>query len=153
MAAEPQQQPQPQQLQRPVGYLLSYAPNTGFMLATPSTGTPNGPSSSSSGGRKRKSAAKWTKHEDDKVRGLALELKAHNKEIDWKLVAAYVPGRDDNECMQRFRNMLDPNLRKGPWTAEEDEKIIELVKKHGAKQWTTIAEALDGRTGKQCRER
>jgi hypothetical protein len=42
---------------------------------------------------------------------------------------------------------------KGPWTAEEDRKVLELVQKHGAKKWSIIAANLPGRIGKQCRER
>lgn len=36
---------------------------------------------------------------------------------------------------------------------QEDEKVIELVRKYGPKKWTLIAKHLDGRIGKQCRER
>lgn len=36
---------------------------------------------------------------------------------------------------------------------QEDEVIIELVNKYGAKKWSTIAQHLPGRIGKQCRER
>ncbi|KAK7069083.1 hypothetical protein SK128_017914 [Halocaridina rubra] len=36
---------------------------------------------------------------------------------------------------------------------QEDEKVIELVKKYGPKRWTLIAKHLKGRIGKQCRER
>ena len=43
--------------------------------------------------------------------------------------------------------------RKGPWSVEEDAKVIELVEKLGPKKWTLIATQLDGRIGKQCRER
>ena len=45
------------------------------------------------------------------------------------------------------------------WTPEEDEAIRKLVEKYGTKTWSVIAEqivkefAIDGRTGKQCRER
>ena len=49
--------------------------------------------------------------------------------------------------------MLNPKLVKGPWTAEEDRIVIEMVKKHGAKSWSMIASSLSGRIGKQCRER
>ena len=45
------------------------------------------------------------------------------------------------------------NLIPGPWTKEEDEKVIELVRKYGPKRWTLIAKHLKGRIGKQCRER
>uniref|UniRef100_A0A670K4Y4 MYB proto-onco like 2 n=1 Tax=Podarcis muralis TaxID=64176 RepID=A0A670K4Y4_PODMU len=40
-----------------------------------------------------------------------------------------------------------------PWTKQEDQKVTELVKKYGTKQWTLIAKHLKGRLGKQCRER
>lgn len=42
---------------------------------------------------------------------------------------------------------------KGPWTKEDDEKVVELVKEFGPKKWSKIAERLPGRVGKQCRER
>lgn len=42
---------------------------------------------------------------------------------------------------------------KGSWTEEEDRKLVELVKKHGPRRWSYIAEHLKGRIGKQCRER
>jgi hypothetical protein len=49
--------------------------------------------------------------------------------------------------------VLNPNFYKGNWDKEEDEKIIELVAKHGPNNWSKIASELDGRIGKQCRER
>lgn len=42
---------------------------------------------------------------------------------------------------------------KGPWTEEEDDKLVEMVLKYGASNWSQIATALPGRIGKQCRER
>jgi hypothetical protein len=42
---------------------------------------------------------------------------------------------------------------KGSWTEEEDKKLVDLVKKYGAKRWSFIASHLKGRIGKQCRER
>ncbi|ESQ41058.1 hypothetical protein EUTSA_v10016057mg [Eutrema salsugineum] len=44
-------------------------------------------------------------------------------------------------------------LIKGQWTAEEDRKLIKLVTQHGERKWTMISENLEGRAGKQCRER
>lgn len=43
--------------------------------------------------------------------------------------------------------------KKGPWSPEEDEKVVELVAEYGPKKWTVIAAQLEGRIGKQCRER
>eukprot|EP00736_Rhodelphis_marinus_P010017 Rmarinus@m.7565 len=42
---------------------------------------------------------------------------------------------------------------KGPWTREEDEVLIKLVEKYGAKNWSSVALHMKDRTGKQCRER
>ncbi|CAJ1970625.1 unnamed protein product [Sphenostylis stenocarpa] len=42
---------------------------------------------------------------------------------------------------------------KGQWNKEEDRKLIRLVKQYGDKKWAEIAEQLEGRVGKQCRER
>ena len=40
-----------------------------------------------------------------------------------------------------------------PWTAEEDDLVRGLVAAHGTKKWSLIAQNLEGRLGKQCRER
>lgn len=41
---------------------------------------------------------------------------------------------------------------KGPWTKEEDQKIIDCITQNITK-WSEIAERVEGRVGKQCRER
>eukprot|EP00186_Timspurckia_oligopyrenoides_P003739 CAMPEP_0182441392 /NCGR_PEP_ID=MMETSP1172-20130603/352_1 /TAXON_ID=708627 /ORGANISM="Timspurckia oligopyrenoides, Strain CCMP3278" /LENGTH=331 /DNA_ID=CAMNT_0024635635 /DNA_START=16 /DNA_END=1011 /DNA_ORIENTATION=+ len=45
------------------------------------------------------------------------------------------------------------NFVKGPWTKEEDEELMRLVHKEGARNWTKLASKLVRRSGKQCRER
>lgn len=57
------------------------------------------------------------------------------------------------QCLHRWQKVLNPELVKGPWTKEEDETVVSLVKKYGAKNWSFIASKLEGRIGKQCRER
>lgn len=51
---------------------------------------------------------------------------------------------------------LPPNVQngavKGPWTKEEDQKIIDCITQNITK-WSEIAEHVEGRVGKQCRER
>ncbi|XP_009592355.1 transcription factor MYB119-like [Nicotiana tomentosiformis] len=44
-------------------------------------------------------------------------------------------------------------LVKGQWTDEEDRKLLRLVKQFGERKWAQIAEKMDARAGKQCRER
>jgi hypothetical protein len=48
---------------------------------------------------------------------------------------------------------LQPGLIKGPWTIEEDMKLLDWVKKEGPCKWTFCSDFIHGRSGKQCRER
>ncbi|XP_008318775.1 v-myb avian myeloblastosis viral oncogene homolog-like 2b [Cynoglossus semilaevis] len=92
---------------------------------------------------------KWTQEEDDKLKDLVQKLGP----TDWKLIASHIPNHTENQCQHRWLKVLDPELVKGPWTKEEDERVIELVNRYGNKQWATVAKHLKGRLGKQCRER
>ncbi|KAF8717055.1 hypothetical protein HU200_026166 [Digitaria exilis] len=42
---------------------------------------------------------------------------------------------------------------KGAWTEEEDSTLKDMVMQFGERKWSTVAQALPGRIGKQCRER
>ncbi|KAM8797995.1 myb-related protein B [Eudromia elegans] len=92
---------------------------------------------------------KWTQEEDEQLKMLV----THYGQNDWKFLASHFPNHNDQQCQYRWLRVLNPDLVKGPWTKEEDQKVIELVKKYGTKQWTLIAKHLKGRLGKQCRER
>lgn len=43
--------------------------------------------------------------------------------------------------------------RKSKFTAEEDERLTELVHQHGIDQWSVIAAEMENRNIRQCRER
>ncbi|XP_060897386.1 v-myb avian myeloblastosis viral oncogene homolog-like 2b isoform X2 [Labrus mixtus] len=92
---------------------------------------------------------KWTPEEDDQLKALVQKLGP----TDWKYIASYIPNHSEHQCQHRWFKILDPELVKGPWTKEEDEKVIELVNQYGNKQWAMVAKHLKGRLGKQCRER
>jgi hypothetical protein len=36
----------------------------------------------------------------------------------WKAVAPRVKGRTDAQCRERYMNLLNPEINKGPWTDE-----------------------------------
>lgn len=106
-------------------------------------------SSSSGGAKKRGSKARWSAEEDALLRRAVAEHQGKN----WKKVAEYFKDRTDVQCLHRWQKVLNPNLVKGPWTPEEDDKVRQLVLKFGPKKWSVIAHQLPGRMGKQCRER
>ncbi|XP_059508734.1 v-myb avian myeloblastosis viral oncogene homolog-like 2b isoform X2 [Stegostoma tigrinum] len=92
---------------------------------------------------------KWSAEEDEKLKKLVNQYGKN----DWRLIASNFSNRTDLQCQHRWLKVLNPELVKGPWTKEEDQKVIELVQKHGPKRWSLIARHLKGRLGKQCRER
>eukprot|EP00954_Amorphochlora_amoebiformis_P029179 1392784-Amorphochlora_amoeboformis.AAC.3 len=108
-------------------------------------------------------------HSDEQLRIAVSQHRGKN----WKKIADYAFNgeKTDVQCLHRWQKVLDPKLVKGAWTKEvitlterstssefpdivqEDEKVIKLVAKYGAKKWSAIAKYLPGRIGKQCRER
>ncbi|XP_070774757.1 transcriptional activator Myb-like [Enoplosus armatus] len=88
--------------------------------------------------------------QDEKLYRLLKEFGSNS----WSSVSLHFKGqRSDVECQRRWQQIKNPELVKGPWTQEEDERVIELVHKYGMKRWSLIAKHLHSRNGKQCRER
>jgi len=50
------------------------------------------------------------------------------------------------------RSQKRSNRGRNPWTPKEDAKMLELMKKYG-QSWAMISSLMDGRTGKQVRDR
>ncbi|XP_046769189.1 transcriptional activator Myb isoform X4 [Gallus gallus] len=100
-------------------------------------------------GKRHLGKTRWTREEDEKLK----KLVEQNGTEDWKVIASFLPNRTDVQCQHRWQKVLNPELIKGPWTKEEDQRVIELVQKYGPKRWSVIAKHLKGRIGKQCRER
>ncbi|XP_049446549.1 transcriptional activator Myb isoform X2 [Epinephelus fuscoguttatus] len=100
-------------------------------------------------GKRHLGKTRWTREEDEKLK----KLVEHHGSEDWKVIASLLTNRTDVQCQHRWQKVLNPELIKGPWTKEEDQRVIELVQKYGAKRWSVIAKHLKGRIGKQCRER
>ncbi|MED6157023.1 hypothetical protein PIB30_019688 [Stylosanthes scabra] len=100
-------------------------------------------------GSSKAEARRWTEEEDNLLIQIVKKQEARN----WKKIAAHLPGRTEAQCINRWQKVLDPNLVKGYWTKEEDDRLNVLVRKYGSKKWAGIAKFLPGRIGKQCRER
>lgn len=99
--------------------------------------------------KRRASTGKWTAEEDEALRNAVNANSGKN----WKKIALHLPGRTDVQCLHRWQKVLKPGLVKGPWTPHEDAMVVEMVQKYGQKKWSFIARQLQGRLGKQCRER
>jgi len=91
----------------------------------------------------------WTSEEDEKLRE---GIRVHGGK-SWKKIAEYLGNRTHTQCLHRWQKVLNPELVKGAWTHQEDELLRDLVLQHGPKNWSLIATHVEGRIGKQCRER
>ncbi|KAI8362729.1 hypothetical protein EDC96DRAFT_482701 [Choanephora cucurbitarum] len=100
--------------------------------------------------RPSRERAPWTPEEDNLLK-LAVQLYGDKTE-KWAKIAACVPGRTNKNCRKRWFHSLDPSLRKGAWTEDEDQLLREGVSKF-PNQWSKIADMLPGRTDDQCAKR
>nr|AAZ66936.1 117M18_17 [Brassica rapa] len=69
-------------------------------------------------------------------------------------------GENKRDRYKRSANMRrspcsdDSGLKKGPWTPEEDEKLVNYIQKHGHSSWTALPKRAGlNRCGKSCRLR
>ncbi|ORX46514.1 hypothetical protein DM01DRAFT_1339516 [Hesseltinella vesiculosa] len=83
----------------------------------------------------------WNKEEDDALRGaVAVYGIGH-----WTKVQRHIPGRTDMQCRERWVNVLDDNLKFGPFSEEENALLVKLVAEHGRK-WSYLSQFIPGRT-------
>ena len=91
----------------------------------------------------------WTRKEDDKL-NQAVSLYGNN---NWKIVSDMVGTRNRTQCAQRWMRVLNPKLSFESWTADEDQKLLAIVKEYGVKNWIKIAKKKGNRSDVQCRNR
>lgn len=92
----------------------------------------------------------WTAKEDAIIVDL---INAHGiGNIKWSEISYHLPGRLGKQCRERWVNHLDPNLKKGPWSQDEDRILFEQHAALGNK-WRDIAAQLPGRSENSVKNR
>ena len=65
-------------------------------------------------------------------------------------------GKTSSECLRRYNKIVGNRATeaacalKGPWTVDEDSKLMTLVKQNGPKKWSQIAAELPGECATPC---
>ena len=98
----------------------------------------------------------WTQGEDELLTQIMNEKGFLRK---WKEIAEELNARSDGEiyrhgrqCRERWNNYLDPNITRGPFTEEEDAKLLRLYQEHG-KKWAEISKKMKNRTENAVKNR
>ncbi|KAJ2402030.1 hypothetical protein GGI23_000999 [Coemansia sp. RSA 2559] len=80
------------------------------------------------------------------------ELEMNLAGLDWKYISKqFVPQHKPVECAIQWATQDHPIINKAPWTRKEERRLAEVVERHGARDWVTIAKELDTqRTASQC---
>jgi len=91
----------------------------------------------------------WTPEEDALLRE---QIDNHGGPGNWTAIAEALVGRSSKSCRLRWCNQLNPSVKRGPFTEEEDKKILAAHAVYGNK-WAVISRGIPGRTDNQVKNR
>lgn len=89
----------------------------------------------------------WTNVEDEILKAAIAKYGLNQ----WSRVSSLLPKKSAKQCKQRWKEWLDPRIKKLDWDRSEDEKLLRLIKLR-PNQWNSIGIMMN-RTVNQCIER
>eukprot|EP01035_Chromulina_nebulosa_P026508 gene26508-34710_t len=106
--------------------------------------------------KRKSSKVSWSMEEDESLIRV-VELHRSEREsvnaVKWSTIAdALNINRTGKQCRERYNNHLNPKIKKGDWSEEEDQLLMRMNEQYGNK-WTKIAQFLPGRSDNSIKNR
>jgi hypothetical protein len=95
--------------------------------------------------------SKWTKEEDNYLKE-TVERCRFGSYIPWSKVSYFMTGRSKSQVYNRWTYSLNPSLKRGRFTKEEDILVVAAIRRYGT-DFPRVARFLPGRTSMQIRDR
>ncbi|CAG9331973.1 unnamed protein product [Blepharisma stoltei] len=89
----------------------------------------------------------WTKDDDKRLSKYAIKMN-----FDWEKIARKFPHKTSVQVQSRWRNKLNPSIKKSPWTEAEDVLLKNIVLDIGM-NWYEVSKYIEGRTPNSAKNR
>lgn len=89
----------------------------------------------------------WSREEDEQIIQL---VRTFGK--SWSKISKFLLTRNGKQIRDRYINVLDPEVKKGKFTEEEDRQLIELYYRYGPR-WSYISGYFPDRTADMIKNR
>jgi hypothetical protein len=51
--------------------------------------------------------------------------------VDWRVIASFLPGRNNKDCRKRWHYRVSASMNLGPWSQAEDELLKTGIHRYG----------------------
>lgn len=98
----------------------------------------------------------WTEEQDEALKYAIQRTTNDDGKIPWPQVAKLIEGKTPRQCRCRWQLTLNPSVKRGSWSMEEELMLLELVQKESMHKdsniglWTKIGKELN-RAAVACR--
>jgi hypothetical protein len=90
----------------------------------------------------------WTRQEDEVI----IQYVQTYGNQSWTKLSQLLPGRIGKQCRERWFNHLNPDLSRGQWTPEEDQRLLAIHEEFG-NHWSKIAMHMPTRADNMIKNR
>ncbi|KAH0577499.1 Myb-like DNA-binding domain-containing protein [Spironucleus salmonicida] len=104
----------------------------------------------------RRVQLEWSEDEDKMLEQLVMS----NNRQNWPQIARSIhkmlpgtPIRSPSQCNQRWSRVVNPVIKKGKWSENEDKMLVSAIANSPPRKWKVIADKIPGRTDIQVRYR